>query len=77
MHSDDSGKALQAIYAKDSDRGVREEVLNAYFLQGNASAIVAIARGEKDPELKKVAVQKLSIMNSKEGTEYLMELLQK
>lgn len=77
VHSDDSGKALQAIYAKETDREVREEVLNAFFLQGNASALVAIARTEKDPELKKAAVQKLSIMHSKEGTEYLMELLQK
>jgi HEAT repeat protein len=77
VHSADSGKALQAIYAKETDREVREEVLNAFFLQGNASALVAIARAEKDPELKKAAVQKLSIMHSKEGTEYLMELLQK
>ena len=77
VRSEDSGKALQSIYAKEPDRGVREEVLNAFFLQGNAAAIVAIARGEKDPELKKVAVQKLSIMNSKEGTDYLMEILQK
>lgn len=77
VHSNDSGKALQAIYAKETDRETREEVLNAFFLQGNASALVAVARGEKDPELKKTAVQKLSLMNSKEGTEFLMELLQK
>jgi HEAT repeat protein len=77
VHSHDSGKALQAIYAKETDREVREEVLNAFFLQGNASALVAIARSEKDPELKKTAVQKLSLMHSKEGTDYLMELLQK
>jgi HEAT repeat protein len=77
VNSPDSGKALQSIYAKETDRGVREEVLNAFFLQGNAAAIVDIARAEKDPELKKVAVQKLSIMNSKEGTDYLMEILQK
>jgi hypothetical protein len=77
VRSEDSGKALQTIYAKETDRGVKEEVLNAFFLQGNAAGIVAIARAEKDPELKKVAVQKLSIMNSKEGTEYLMEILQK
>src|SRR6266436_6637134 len=73
----DSTKLLQAIYAKETDREVREEVLNAFFLQGNASALVAIARSEKDPELKKTAVQKLSLMHSKEGTDYLMELLQK
>jgi hypothetical protein len=77
VHSNDSGKALQSIYAKETNREVREEVLNAFFLQGNASALVAIARAEKDPELKKAAVQKLSLMHSKEGTDYLMELLQK
>jgi hypothetical protein len=77
IHSDDSAKALQSIYAKETDRAVKEEVLNSYFLQGNAAAIVAIARNEKDPELKKVAVSKLSIMHSKEATDYLMEILQK
>jgi hypothetical protein len=77
IRSADSAQALKAIYAKETDRDVREEVLNAYFLQGDAAALVAIARSEKDPELKKVAVSKLSLMHSKEGTEYLMEILQK
>lgn len=77
IRSDESGKALQAIYGRETDRGLKEEVLNAYFLQGNVSALVAIARSEKDPELKKTAVSKLSLMHSKEATDYLMELLQK
>ena len=77
INSDDSGKALQEIYNKETDHDIKAEVLNAFFLQGNAKALVAIARSEKDPELKKTAVSKLSLMHSKEGTEYLMELLQK
>jgi hypothetical protein len=77
INSDDSGKALQEIYSKETDHDVKAEVLNAYFLQGNAKALVAIARAEKDPDLKKTAVSKLSLMHSKEGTDYLMELLQK
>lgn len=77
IHSDDAAKALQTIYAKETDRGVKEEVLGALFLEGNAAAIVAIARGETDPQLKKTAVSKLSLMHSKEATDYLMELLQK
>src|SRR6267143_1525624 len=77
IHSDESGKALQEIYGKETDHAVKAEVLNAYFLQGNAKALVAIARSERDPELKKTAVSKLSLMHSKEGTDYLMELLQK
>jgi len=67
--------ALQTIYAKETDRSLKEEVLNAYFLQGNATALVAIARAEKDPALKRRAVEKLSVMGSKEATDYLMELL--
>lgn len=68
--------ALQTIYAKETDRGVKEEVLNAYFIGGNASALVAIAKTEKDPKLKEAAVSKLALMHSKEGNDYLMDLLQ-
>jgi hypothetical protein len=77
INSADSAGALQTIYAKETDRGIRREVLNAYFLQGDAAALVATARAEKDPELKKEAVSKLSLMKSKEATDYLMEILQK
>ena len=38
---------------------------------------MAIARSEKDAEFKKTAVSKLSLMHSKEATDYLMEILQK
>jgi hypothetical protein len=68
---------LLAIYAKETDRGLRADVLNALFIEGNATALVTIARGEKDQGLKKEAVQKLSLMDSKEATDYMMEILQK
>ena len=77
IHAADSANALQEIYNKETDRSLKEEVLNAYFLQGNAHALVQVAKAEKDPELKRTAVSKLSLMHSKEGTDYLMELLQK
>jgi len=75
--SGDAKEVLLAIYAKETDRENKEAVLNALFIQGNAHALVTIARSEKDPELKRTAVSKLSLMNSKEGNEYLMEILQK
>jgi len=68
-------QVLQSIYDKETDRAVKQEILNAYFIGGNAAGLIAIAKTEKDPELKKAAVSKLSLMNSKEGNEYLMELL--
>ena len=75
--SSEAKEALLAIYAKETDRENKEAVLNALFIQGNAHALVTIARGEKDPLLKKTAVSKLALMNSKEGNDYLMEILQK
>jgi hypothetical protein len=77
MGGGNASNALQEIYSKEADRSLKEEVLNAYFLQGNAKALIAIARSEKDAGLKKRAVEKLSLMGSKEGNDYLMELLQK
>ena len=71
-----SAETLSSIYAADQDPEVRKAVLNAFFLQGNASALVAIARTEQDGEMKRAAVRFLSLMNSKEATDYMLELLQ-
>jgi HEAT repeat protein len=68
-------EALTSIYASDSTGDVRKSVVNALFLQNNAAALVTLARAEKNPEMKKEIVQKLSVMKSKEATDYLLELL--
>jgi HEAT repeat protein len=75
MNTTQSGEALVAMYANEKDPDIRKEILQGLFVQQNAKALVDIARKETDPEMKKQAVQKLSLMNSKEGTEYLMEIL--
>jgi hypothetical protein len=36
-----------------------------------------LARKETNPELKKALIQKMSLMNSPEITEYMMEILNK
>jgi hypothetical protein len=41
----------------------------------NAKALVALARRETNPELKKAIISKLSLMRSKEAASYLMEYL--
>ena len=72
-----SGEALTSLYAKESDPQLRREILNALFVQGNAPAIIEVARKESDPNLKKEAIQRLSTMHSKEATDFLMEILNK
>lgn len=70
-----TSEALLSIYGSDQNPEIRRTVVNALFLQNNASALVTLARAEKSPEMKKEIVSKLSLMKSKEATDYLMELL--
>jgi HEAT repeat protein len=68
-------EALVAIYNSDQSVDVKKAVVNALFIQNNAGALVTLARPEKNVEMKKEIVSKLSNMKSKEATDYLMELL--
>jgi tetratricopeptide (TPR) repeat protein len=68
---------LVSIYNSQTDLGTKKEVINALFLSGSAKELVAMARKETDPELKKALIQKMSLMSSPEITEYMLELLNK
>ena len=70
-----TGPLLVSLYQGDSRDEVRHAVINALFIQNNAKALVDLARQEKDRELKHEIVQKLSLMHSKDSTDYLMEFL--
>jgi HEAT repeat protein len=74
---DRTGPALVAMYGSESDSALRGEIVNALFIQGNAKAMVDLARKETNPELKKMIVSKLSVMGSKDATEYMLEILSK
>jgi len=69
--------SLTSLYQNEKAVDIRKEIMNAFFLRGNAKALVNIARNEKDPELRKTAVEKLSLMNSKDSTDFMMEILNK
>ena len=70
-----SAAVLKQMYGTEKDLDVKRTIINAFFIQGNAATLVEIARAEQDPKLKRDAVQKLSLMQSKEATDYMMELL--
>jgi tetratricopeptide (TPR) repeat protein len=70
-----TGDALRSMYGSEAGADVRKEIINALFLQHNAATLVDLARAEKDAALKKEIVTKLSLMKSKEATDYLLEVL--
>jgi HEAT repeat protein len=66
---------LVSIYQSDQNRDVRDAVINALFMQHNGKALVDLARNEKDPQMKMDLVKKMSLIHSKEVTDYMVELL--
>ncbi|MEW6323466.1 MAG: HEAT repeat domain-containing protein [Acidobacteriota bacterium] len=77
MRASSSGQALAEIYSTDKDADIRRAAIQGLFVQNNAEALVALARKETDPAMKRELVQKLSLMRSKVAIDYLMEILGK
>jgi tetratricopeptide (TPR) repeat protein len=75
--SHQAGDALAAMYSNESNPEVKKQIIHALFIQNNGKALVEIARKETNIEMKKEIVHRLSVMKSKEGTDYLMEILNK
>jgi HEAT repeat protein len=68
---------LVSIYSKSNDEESKKAALDALFVAGDAHDLVALARAEKDPSMKRNIVGKLAIMHNKEATDYMMEVLNK
>jgi hypothetical protein len=69
--------ALAAAYQKSPDGETKRAAAQALFLANDAHDLVALARAEKDIEMRKYLVQQLSLMHNQEATEYMLEILSK
>jgi len=75
MRSTQALEGLVALYSSEQDMAVKKKIVEAIWMQQNAKALVEVARKEPNAEMKRDIVQKLTMMKSKDATEYLMELL--
>ena len=66
---------LVRLYGRESSQDVKKRIIQGLFVSRDAAKLVELAKAEKDMELKKEIVSKLSLMKSKEATDYLVELL--
>lgn len=75
MHSAQAADGLAALYPSEQDMNTKRAIVEALWIQHNGKALVDIARKESNPQMKREIVEKLTMMKSKEGTDYLLELL--
>jgi HEAT repeat protein len=74
---DESLAALTKVYNSQADLSMKKKVINALFLHGAGKEMVALARKETNPQVKRELIQKMSLMSSPEISEYMMEILNK
>ena len=70
-----SPEALASLYTSDSDPKTKRALIDGLFQRGDAKSMIDLARKENDLAMKKTIVERLSVMHSKEATDYMMELL--
>jgi tetratricopeptide (TPR) repeat protein len=68
-------EVLLGIYNSAQDLQLKKSVIAAFLASDNSSALVELARKEKNPELKRLIISKLAEMHDKTATDYMLELL--
>lgn len=71
----EAGDTLVSLWATEQDQQVKYAILDALSAERNAKALVDLARKESEPQMKREIVRRLSGMQSKEASDYLLELL--
>jgi HEAT repeat protein len=71
----DAAETLVAIYNSDAPADTRRVAVDALAMHRNAAPLVALARAEKNAEMRTYIVRKLSTMRAPEAREYMLELL--
>jgi len=68
---------LVQIYTNEKDPHLRRTAIQSMFVRGDATDLIALARKETNPEMKRQLVEQLSLMPSKEARDYMLEILNK
>ncbi len=60
-------EALNSIYRSATDVSVKRAIITSYFTSGNVDRMIDIAKNEKDPELRRIAIRNLGTMSRSSG----------
>ena len=65
MGSDRNRKLLADIYASTSDVDLKKSVLRSYMVSGDTTRLLALAKGESNPDLRADAVSQLGLLGAR------------
>jgi HEAT repeat protein len=70
-----ASRALHQLYTELKDPDDRRKVVEAFMIQGDAKTLLEMFRAEKDPAMKKIIFQQLTVMDDPEATKVILEVL--
>ena len=74
-HTPEASAAIAQFAASASQPELRRAAIESLMMSGNDTALIALARKETNPDLKRQIVEELSNMHTKAATQYLIEIL--
>jgi aminopeptidase N len=73
----DTNATLVQIYRSEANHEMKNAALEGLFVDDDATDLIALAKSENDPQMRRRIVEKLAIMDSKEAKDYMLEILNK
>jgi hypothetical protein len=70
------GATLLAIWNANPDYETRKAVSEALFVGGDSATLIQLAKAEKDPQMKRRLVEKISLMGDKASRDYMIQILE-
>ncbi|MEM7583135.1 MAG: HEAT repeat domain-containing protein [Acidobacteriota bacterium] len=71
-----ANQALGDIYRSTSDGDTRKAIIQAFFLSDDVEQLIEIARTETSVDLRKHAIQQLSLMDDDRALDFMIEILE-
>lgn len=71
------GRYLFDVYNGDTNPEIRKAAITGMFISGACSEMVTLAKKETNNDLKRALIQQISLMDCREGRDYMLEILNK
>jgi HEAT repeat protein len=71
-----ASKNLVELYETESDRDLKEKIIEALMIAGDSKPLIALFKKETDRELKKKILQQIAVMGDDETAELFADLLE-
>ena len=68
---------LRQLYQMETSTEVKKDILQAFFLSGDAKFLAEAAQQEKDPEVRRAAIRNLGLIGSEDARQALLAIYAK